>query len=202
MLTVHHLNQSRSKRVLWLLEELQMPYKRIDYQRDATTRMAPESLKEIQPLGKAPVMVDGDVVLCESSAVMEYIINQDEQQRLRPTQGSAEYYQYLEWSHFAEGSLGLPVITDLFMKMEPRNGKQPMDAYIAKENSVNFDYIESTLSQRPYFAGDNFTAADIMMTIILEIAGKGGLLEGKENTLKYLAKMQQRTAYQKAASFG
>ena len=80
MLTVHHLNQSRSKRILWLLEELEMPYKRIDYQRDATTHLAPESLKEVHPLGKAPVMVDGDVVLCESSVVMEYIINQDEQQ--------------------------------------------------------------------------------------------------------------------------
>jgi len=202
MLTVHHLNQSRSKRILWLLEELEMPYKRIDYQRDANTHMAPESLKEVHPLGKAPVMVDGDAVLCESSVVMEYIINQDEQHRLRPAQGSAEYYQYLEWSHFAEGSLGLPVITDLFMKMEPRDGKQPMDAYIAKENAVNFAYIESTLSQRPYFVGDNFSGADIMMTVILEIAGNGGLLKGKESTLAYLAKMQQRPAYQKAASFG
>ena len=107
MLTVHHLNQSRSKRILWLLEELEMPYKRIDYQRDANTHMAPESLKEVHPLGKAPVMVDGDAVLCESSVVMEFIINQDEQHRLRPAQGSAEYYQYLEWSHFAEGSLGV-----------------------------------------------------------------------------------------------
>ena len=202
MLTVHHLNQSRSKRILWLLEEFEMPYKRIDYQRDTTTHMAPESLKEVHPLGKAPVMVDGDVILCESSAVMEYIIDQDEQQRLRPALGCTEYYQYLEWSHFAEGSLGLPVITNLFMKMEPRDGKQPMDAYIAKEIAVDFAYIESTLSQRAYFTGDNFTAADIMMTIILEIAGKGGLLEGKENTLLYIAKMQQRPAYQKAASFG
>lgn len=179
-----------------------MPYKRIDYQRDATTRMAPESLKEVHPLGKAPVMVDGDIVLCESSAVMEYIINQDEQQRLRPAQGTAEYYRYLEWSHFAEGSLGLPVITDLFMKMEPRDGKQPMDVYIAKEIAVDLVYIESTLREHPYFAGDNFTGADIMMTIILEIAANGGLLKGKENTLAYLARMQQRPAYQKAASFG
>jgi glutathione S-transferase len=93
MLTVHHLNQSRSKRLLWLLEELQMTYKRIDYRRDAKTHMAPESLKEMHPLGKAPVRIDGDVVLCESSAVMKYIINQDEQHRFRPTHGSTEYYQ-------------------------------------------------------------------------------------------------------------
>ena len=202
MLTVHHLNQSRSKRVLWLLEELSMPYTRIDHQRDKATHLAPESLKKIHSLGKAPVMVDGDVTLCESSAVMEYIIDQDELQRLRPAKGSDAYYQYLEWSHFAEGSLGLPVITNLFMKMETREGLQPMDGYIAKEIAVDFAYIEEILSKRAYFAGDDFTAADIMMTVILEIAGNGGLLEGKENTLTYLAKIQQRPAYQKAVSFG
>ncbi|UZE97108.1 glutathione S-transferase family protein [Alkalimarinus alittae] len=202
MLTVHHLNQSRSKRVLWLLEELDMPYTRIDHQRDAETHLAPESLKKVHPLGKAPVMVDGDITLCESSAVMEYIIDQDELKRLKPAQGSAAYYQYLEWSHFAEGSLGLPVITKLFMNMEGRDGRQPMDGYIAKEIAVDFSYIESTLSQRAYFAGDDFTAADIMMTVILEIAANGGLLEGRENTRAYLAKIQQRPAYQKAASLG
>ncbi|MBU2706019.1 glutathione S-transferase family protein [Zooshikella marina] len=202
MLTVHHLNQSRSTRVLWLLEELSMPYQRVDHQRDKTTHLAPASLKKIHPLGKAPVMVDGDVVLCESSAVMEYIIDLDEQKRLRPAQGTAEYYQYLEWSHFAEGSLGLPVITHLFMQRETRNGDQPMDNYIAKEINVDFAYIESTLSQRAYFAGNEFTAADIMMTIMLEIANRSGLLEGRENTLAYLTKIRQRQAYQKALSFG
>jgi glutathione S-transferase len=202
MLTVHHLNQSRSKRALWLLEELEMPYERIDHQRDATTHLAPESLKKVHPLGKAPVMIDGDITLCESSAVMEYIINLDEKKRLRPAQESAEYYQYLEWSHFAEGSLGLPVITNLFMTMETRNGQQPMDGYIAKEIAADFSYIESTLGKRAYFAGDHFTAADIMMTVILEIAANSGLLKDKNNTLAYLTKMQQRPAYQKAASFG
>lgn len=202
MLTVHHLNQSRSKRVLWLLEELNMPYTRIDHLRDAETHLAPESLRKVHPLGKAPVIVDGDITLCESSAVMEYIIDQDERKRLRPTQGSAAYYQYLEWSHFAEGSLGLPVITNLFMNMEERDGRQPMDGYIAKEIAVDFSYIESTLRQQAYFAGDDFTAADIMMTVILEIAANGGLLEGRENTLAYLSKIQQRAAYQKAASLG
>jgi glutathione S-transferase len=188
--------------VLWLLEELAMPYERIDHQRDAISHLAPASLKQIHPLGKAPVMVDGDVMLCESSTIMEYIINQDELERLRPAKDTAAYYQYLEWSHFSEGSLGLPVITNLFMKMEQREGKYPMDTYIAKEIEVDFSYIETTLSQRAYFAGAEFTAADIMMTIILEIASEGGLLEGKVNTLAYLTTIQQRPAYQKAASFG
>ncbi len=202
MLTVHHLNQSRSKRVLWLLEELEMPYQRIDHQRDAKTHLAPASLKEVHPFNKAPVIVDGDITLCESSAVMEYIIDQDSEKRLRPEAGTKEYYQYMEWSHFAEGSLGLPVMCKLFMGMETRSGDQPMDSYIAKEVRLDFGYIESVLAGREYFAGAEFTAADIMMTIMLEIAGRIGLLEGQEKTQAYLAKVQQRPAYKKAASFG
>jgi glutathione S-transferase len=213
MLTVHHLNQSRSKRVLWLLEELEMPYQRIDHQRDPKTHLAPASLKAVHPLSKAPVIVDsrsdGDseedkVTLCESSTIMEYILDQNlnAEKRLRPEQGTKDYYQYLEWSHFAEGSLGLPVMCTLFMGMETRSGDQPMDGYIAKEVSLDFGYIESVLAKREYFAGTEFTAADIMMTSILEIAGSIGLLKGQDKTLAYLAKVQQRPAYLKAASFG
>lgn len=210
MLTVHHLNQSRSKRVLWLLEELEMPYQRIDHQRDAKTHLAPASLKAVHPLSKAPVIVDNDtdedIVLCESSTIMEYILDKNVQQngttRLRPVSGCKEYYQYMEWSHFAEGSLGLPVMCKLFMGMETRNGDQPMDGYIAKEVALDFGYIESVLGQRDYFAGSEFSAADIMMATMLEIAGNLGLLKGQQKTLAYLAKVQQRPAYQKAASFG
>ena len=221
MLTVHHLNQSRSKRVLWLLEELEMPYQRIDHQRDAQTHLAPASLKAVHPLSKAPVIVDegpsGEITLCESSTIMEYILDQDSlnqeslsqdsldqkrENRLRPEAGTKEYYQYLEWSHFAEGSLGLPVMCKLFMGMETRSGDQPMDGYIAKEVALDFTYIESVLAEREYFAGTEFTAADIMMTSMLEIAGSIDLLKGQEATLAYLAKVQQRPAYLKAASFG
>ena len=211
MLTVHHLNQSRSKRVLWLLEELEMPYQKVDHQRDAQTHLAPESLKAVHPLSKAPVIVDSlndsEIILCESSTIMEYILDKNAQNSetdiiLRPKAGSTEYYQYLEWSHFAEGSLAMPVMFKLFMGMESRNGDQPMDGYVAKEVGLDFSYIESTLAQRDYFAGSEFTAADIMMTIILEIAASNGLLKDHEKTQAYLAKVQQRPAYQKAASFG
>ena len=202
MLTVHHLNKSRSKRVLWLLEELEMPYQRIDHQRDAQTNLAPASLKAVHPLSKAPIIVDGDNTLCESSTIMEYILDQDVEQRLRPENGTKEYYQYMEWSHFAEGSLALPVMFTLFMGMETRSGDQKMDGYIAKEVALDFGYIESTLAERAYFAGAEFTAADIMMQIMLEIAGNLGLLKGKDKTIAYLAKIQQRPAYLKAVSFG
>lgn len=202
MITVHHLNKSRSKRVLWLLEELEMPYQRIDYQRNAKTNLAPESLKAIHPLNKAPIIVDGDITLCESSTIIEYILDQDVEKRLRPEKGTKEYYQYLEWSHFAEGSLALPVMFTLFMGMETRSGDQEMDGYIAKEVAVDFGYIESVLAERDYFAGVQFTAADIMMQVMLEIAGILGLLKGRDKTLAYLAKVQDRPAYIKAASFG
>lgn len=214
MLTVHHLNQSRSKRVLWLLEELEMPYQKVDHQRDAQNHLAPESLKAVHPLSKAPIIVDkvddfegGEITICESSTIMEYILDKNDRapvndKILRPASGTKEYYQYLEWSHFAEGSLAMPVMFTLFMGMESRNGDQPMDGYVAKEVSLDFDYIESTLAQCEYFAGSEFTAADIMMTSILEIAGNIGLLKGYEKIQSYLAKVHQRPAYQKAASFG
>lgn len=206
MLTVHHLNQSRSKRVLWLLEELELPYERVDHQRDATTHLAPASLKVVHPLSKAPVIVDetqGEkITLCESSTIMEYILDKAEGSSLRPKAGTKEYYQYMEWSHFAEGSLALPVMCRLFMGMEARTGDQPMDGYIAKEVALDFSYIESVLASREFFAGEAFTAADIMMATMLEIAGSIGLLKGRENIQEYLTKIQQRPAYQKAASFG
>lgn len=202
MITIHHLNKSRSKRVLWLLEELNMPYDLVNHERDALTHLAPMSLKQIHPLGKAPIIVDGDITLCESGAVMEYILDQNVDQKLRPTPNTKEYYQYLEWLHFAEGSLGLPVISKLMMSMENRDGTKPMDGYIGKEIVVDFSYIEDTLSQRTYFAGESFTAADIMMTVILEMAESLGILEGKIKTLDYVNTMRKRAAYIKAASYG
>jgi len=202
MITVHHLNQSRSKRVLWLLEELNMPYELVLHQRDAKTHLAPASLKAIHPLSKAPVIVEGNITLCESGAITEYILNQDKKNVLRPLLNSAEYYSYLQWCHFAEGSLALPVITKMFMKMESRQGGEPMDGYIGKEIELDLAYIESALSHSDYFAGSAFSAADIMMTITLEMAGNIGLLVGRENTQAYLAKMQSRDAYIKAAAHG
>jgi glutathione S-transferase len=202
MITIHHLNKSRSTRVIWLLEELNMPYNLVNHQRDPVTRLAPESLKKVHPLAKAPVIVDNDLTLCESGAIVEYILDQANNEKLRPKRDSVEYYHYLEWLHFAEGSLSLPIISSLLMTMETRDGTKPLDGYIAKEIHLDFSYIESILSKRPYFAGDCFSAADIMMTIILEMAESLGLLKNKTTTLAYLANIKQRPAFQKAASFG
>ena len=202
MITVHHLNKSRSTRVLWLLEELQLPYQVVHHQRDEQTQLAPASMAKIHPLSKAPIMVDGDITLCESAAILEYLLDQDESEQLRPEAKSKAYYQYLEWLHFAEGSLSLPVITSLFMQMEGRKGDQAMDGYIAKELNLDFSYIDATLGNNTYFAGEQFTAADVMMTISLEIAASLNLLEGRKNILAYLNRVQSREAYQKARALG
>ena len=202
MITIHHLNKSRSTRVLWLLEELGMPYNVVNHVRDPLTRLAPESLRLVHPLAKAPIIVDNEITLCESGAIMEYLLNQTNNESLRPKINTTEYYHYLEWLHFAEGSLSLPVISTLLMSMETRDGKQPLDGYIAKEINLDFSYIESTLATRQYFAGDCFTAADIMMTIVLEMADNLGLLKSRTYTKAYLDNVKQRSAYQKAASLG
>jgi len=142
MITIHHLNKSRSTRVIWLLEELNMPYNIVNHERDSQTGLAPESLKKIHPLAKAPIIVDNDVTLCESGAIMGYILNQASNDTLRPKIDSAQYYQYLEWLHFAEGSLSLPIISSLLMSMETREGNKPLDGYIAKELQLDFSYID------------------------------------------------------------
>lgn len=203
MIKVHHLNRSRSKRVIWLLEELALTYHIMYHQRDPKTQLAPKTLQAVHPLAKAPVIEDEGKVLCESAVILEYILNNySDGETLRPAANTDEYYQYLEWLNFAEGTLSLAVIGKLFMTMEERSGDQAMDAYISKELELDLTYIESTLAERNYFAGDNFTAADIMMTIMLEIAQQIGLLEGKTHTLAYLDSVQSRSAYLTAAEKG
>ncbi len=203
MIIVHHLNRSRSKRVIWLLEELALEYQIMYHQRDPKTQLAPKTLQAVHPLAKAPVIEDGDKVLCESSVILEYILNTyTDGSTLRPAINSPEYYQYLEWLNFAEGSLSLAVISKLFLSMEDRTDEQALDAYIAKELELNLSYIETTLSEQNYFAGDEFSAADIMMTIMLEIAQQIGLLEGKPHISTYLDLVQTRAAYLQAAEKG
>ncbi|MGB0899347.1 MAG: glutathione S-transferase family protein [Psychrobium sp.] len=202
MITVHHLNQSRSMRVIWLLEELGLDYEVVNHQRDSQTMLAPESLKQVHPLAKAPVVVDGDTTLCESGAVMEYLLDQAGDSKLRPAKDAANYYHYLEWLHFAEGSLSLPVISSLILGMEERTGDKPMDGYIAKELALDFAYIESRLAENAYFAGEEFTAADVMMTFLLQGANARDMLTNYPHTLSYLKQIEQRKAYLLAKSYG
>ncbi|KZN39277.1 hypothetical protein N480_00180 [Pseudoalteromonas luteoviolacea S2607] len=202
MIKVHHLNQSRSTRILWLLEELQMDYEVEHHQRDEQTHLAPASLGLVHPLSKAPIIEHNGLKICESGAIVEYILDQAKQSDLRPKKGTRAYYQYLEWCHFAEGSLALPVIANLLMQMESRDGSQAMDGYIAKELNLDLSFIDATLSVQRYFAGEHFSAADIMMTVSLEIALSVNLIENRPHISRYLADMQGRSAYQKARTYG
>ncbi|OUL56408.1 glutathione S-transferase family protein [Pseudoalteromonas ulvae] len=202
MITLHHLNQSRSQRIVWLLEELGTPYELVHHQRDPITRLAPPSLHQVHPLGKAPILSDNTLILCESAAIIEYLLDTDDNNALRPEKGTHAYYSYLQWMHFAEGSLALPLITNMLMGMEDRDGKQPMDGYIKKELNLDLAFIEMTLSKQAYFAGEHFSAADIMMTFLLNIAANAMLLEQHPHTRAYLTKVQQRPAYAKAQQQG
>ncbi|MCF2859205.1 glutathione S-transferase [Pseudoalteromonas sp. SMS1] len=202
MIKVHHLNQSRSTRILWLLEELQMEYEVEHHQRDEQTRLAQPSLGQVHSLNKAPIIEHNSLKICESGAIVEYILDHAKHSNLRPEKGTRAYYQYLEWCHFAEGSLALPVIASLLMQMESRDGAQAMDGYIAKELKLDLSFIDATLSEQRYFAGEQFTAADIMMTVILEIALSANLIENRPQISRYLADMQARCAYQRARAYG
>lgn len=202
MITIHHLNNSRSQRIIWLLEELKLPYEIVQHQRDPVSQLAPQSLKDVHPLAKAPVLIDGDITLVESGAMMEYLLDQQDCDFLRPKKSDVNYYDYLQWLHFAEGSLSLPVITSLLLGFEKRSGDQAIDGYIAKELALNLGFIDAQLTAHPFFAGNSFSAADIMMTFLLESTAKQALLAPYPSIVKYLSKIQQRPAYQESLKLG
>ncbi|WP_244951643.1 glutathione S-transferase family protein [Pseudoalteromonas luteoviolacea] len=179
-----------------------MQYEVEHHQRDEQTRLAPASLGQVHPLNKAPVIEHNGLKICESGAIVEYILDQAKQSHLRPEKGTQAYYQYLEWCHFAEGSLALPVITSLLMQMERRDGSQAMDGYIAKELNLDLSFIDATLSKQRYFAGEQFSAAEIMMTVSLDIALSVNLIENRPHISRYLADIHGRSAYQKARAYG
>lgn len=199
MIRVHHLKQSRSTRVIWLLEELNAKYEVVEYERDKNTKLAPAEFRAIHPLGKSPIIEHNEIVLTESGAIIEYCLMLHDHD-LIPKVGSTEYVRYLEWMHFAEGSLGLPIISTLLMQMEERGGK-PMDFYIGKELKVDFGYIDQFLSDNVYFCGELFSAADVMMTVSLDMADNLKLLEGYSHIERYLTNIRSRPCYQKARGY-
>ena len=147
MIVVHHLNDSRSQRILWLLEELGQPYEIKQYQRDATTRLAPPELKAVHPLGKAPVMTDGGLTLAESGAVVDYLIRHHGQGRLQPASGSPDYEPYLQWLHYAEGSAMLPLMLRLYVGRLGAAGA-PLAPRIASELENHLGYVDRSLQGR------------------------------------------------------
>lgn len=216
MIIVHHLNNSRSQRVLWLLEELGLPYEIVRYQRDPKTMLAPKELRAVHPLGKSPILQDGDVKLAESGAIVEYLIERYGQGRLRPTVGSSDWLRYVYFLHYAEGSAMPPLLLKLvFVRMETAPvpffakpvarmlAKGAQKAFIDPQLKLHLDYLEGEIGKSTWFAGEEFTAADIQMSFPLEAASsRGGLDTSRPKLHDFLTRIHARPAYQAALTKG
>jgi glutathione S-transferase len=216
MIVVHHLNNSRSQRVLWLLEELGLPYEVRRYQRDAKTMLAPPELRAVHPLGKSPVIEDHGQTLAESGAIVEYLAERYGEGRFVPAAGTPERLRYRYWMHFAEGTAQPPLLLKLLFD---RMDKGPMPFFVrpvaraiarrAKETFVqpnidrNLDFMDSELAQREWFAGAQFSAADVQMSFPLEAAVvRGGLDVRRPRLMAFLERIHARAAYRRAIDKG
>ena len=222
MITVHHLEMSRSQRVLWLLEELGLPHELKVYQRDPKTRLAPAALKQVHPMGKAPVITDGDLVVAESGAILEYLMERYGQQVAHadapvPTQpGTPEHLQCRYWMHFAEGSLMNWLVMKLVFMTIPKQPmpffvrpiaralcKQVQDRLIDPNVAGATAFIESHLSQNAWFAGERFTLADVQMSFAVSaLMARGDQAARCPAIAAYVRKMEARPAYQRALAKG
>jgi glutathione S-transferase len=201
MLVVHHLNDSRSQRVLWLLEELGLPYDIKHYQRDAITRLAPPELKAVHPLGKSPVLVDGERTLIESGAIVDYLLRHHGQGRLQPAAGSADFEVHQQWLHYAEGSAMLPFLLKLYVSRLGEAGA-PLAPRIESEIANHLGFVEQSLQGRSWLVGDTLSGADIMMSFVGEIAGSRAERAAYPNVDAWVRRFQQRPAYRKALERG
>jgi glutathione S-transferase len=216
MIVVHHLNNSRSQRVLWLLEELQVPYEVKRYQRDPKTMLAPPELKAVHPLGKSPVVTDGDATLAESGAIIEYLLDTYGEGRLRPAAGTVERRRFTYWLHYAEGSAMPPLLLSLIFGRLP---KAPMpffvrpivkgiaakaqQTFIGPQLKNHLDWMEGEMVTREWFAGNEFSAADIQMSFPVEaFATRAGLDASKAGLWNWLQRIHARPAYKKAIEVG
>lgn len=199
-LIVHHLNNSRSQRLLWMLEELELPYDIRAYQRDPRTMLAPPELKKVHPLGKSPVLEDGGVKLVETGAICEYLV--EKTGRLGPSDSGEGLRHYRQFLHYAEGSVMPTLLLMLAMGKVPLMGKIALKR-IQPMVDVHLDYIEQELASRPWFAGKAISAADIMMSFPLEAAvSRAGLGPSRPATMAWLKKIHARPAYKRALKKG
>lgn len=216
MIVVHHLNNSRSQRVLWLLEELGAPYEIKRYQRDAKTMLAPPELLQVHPLGKSPVITADGRTLAESGAIIEYLVDRHGDGRLAPPPGTDARLRYTYWLHYAEGSAMPPLLMRLifdrieygpmpffvkpFAKAIARQVKQ---SFISPQLKLHLDYLEAELARNEWFVGDEFTAADIQLSFPLEAAAmRAGFNESRPRLHAFLQKIHARPAYRRALERG
>lgn len=201
MLVVHHLNDSRSQRVLWLLEELGLDYQIRHYQRDATTRLAPPELKAVHPLGKSPVLVDGERVIIESGAIIDYVIRRHGGGRLQPAPQSADYDAYQQWMHYAEGSAMLPMLLKLYVSRLGDAGA-PLSPRIESEIANHLGFVDHSLQGLDWLVGGAFSGADIQMSFVGEVAGARGGRDRFPALDAWVKRFQLRPAYRKALERG
>jgi glutathione S-transferase len=201
MITVHHLNNSRSQRILWLLEELGAPYEIVFYQRDAVTNLAPPELKAVHPLGKSPVITDGALTIAESGAVVEYLIETHGAGALRPDRASAAYWPYIEWLHYAEGSAMLPLMLNLYV-MRLGEAGAPLHERISSEIDNHLGYIAGALGDQPFLMGETLTGADIQVSFVAEVGRAMGRLAPFPNLAAYVERLQARPAYKRGIEKG
>jgi glutathione S-transferase len=216
MIVVHHLNNSRSQRILWLLEELGLDYEIRKYQRDPKTMLAPPELRAVHPLGKSPVISDGDTVVAESGAIVGYLIERHDAGGLAPARGTSEYLHYTYFLHYAEGSLMPPLLLKLVFDRVERSpapffvrpiaraiANKVKDSFVLPQIRTHLDFLEEELGKRTWFAGSAFSAADIQMSFPLEAAASRGGLDGRyPNLVAFLERIHARPAYGRALERG
>ena len=215
MVIVHHLNNSRSQRLLWLLEELGVLYDIKRYERDSKTMLAPPELRKVHPLGKSPVITDGGVTLAESGAIMEYVLEKFGRGRLMPKPNSPEKLRFTYWMHFAEGSAMPPLVMQLVLGRMAKGApffvrpvaraiaKRVQDGFVQPNIKRQLDYMESELNRSTWFAGNEFTAADIQMSFPIEAAtARAGLDASRPKLMEFLARIHAREAYRAALERG
>ena len=216
MITVHHLNNSRSQRVLWLLEELRVSYEVKRYERDTKTLLAPPALLAVHPLGKSPVVVDGAVTLAESGAIVEYLVDTYGAGRLKPPAGTEQRRRYTYWLHYAEGSAMPPLLLKLiFDRIANAPAPWPVSAiarriagsveksFIGPQLTRQLDFLEAELGAHAWFAGEEFTAADVQMSFPVEVsAARAGLNSSRPKLMAFLERIHAREPYKRALERG
>ncbi|MBN3952109.1 MAG: glutathione S-transferase [Nostoc sp. NMS7] len=203
MIIVHHLNNSRSQRVLWLLEELGIEYEIKFYERDPKTMLAPELLRQVHPLGKSPVITDADLTIAESGAIVEYLVDRYGNGRLVPASGTPEYVRYTYWLHYAEGSAMPLLVMRLVLNKFGAGDSSVVSGFVAPQIKLHFDYIEDELRKSTWFVGEEFTAADIQMSFPLEqMAMRREEVESRPKLKEFVERIHARPAYKRALERG
>jgi len=200
VIVIHHLNNSRSQRILWLLEELGAPYEIRFHQRDSETNLAPPELKAVHPLGKSPVMTDGDLTIAESGAIVDYLIRRHGDGRLAPRPGTTEHEKYLEWLHYAEGSAMLPLMLNLYTQ-RLGDGAEPLKPRIDSEIDNHLGYVNAALAGKDYMLGA-FGGADVQLSFVGEVGRAFGRLGPHPDIAAWVDRLHARPAFKAALEKG